>query len=107
MFSSSRIKGMVSVGGVTYRIVRVDRGRYAVYSLVDDSKLGTFRAVSPITAESDATDPELLERVGRMAIQSGRTSAVFNETPPPARVAPTIESAEEEAPLTPLRRAPA
>jgi hypothetical protein len=107
MFSSSRIKGMVNVGGVTYRIVRVDRGRYAAYSLVDDQKLGTFRAVSPITAESDATDPELLERVGRMAIRSGRTSTVFNETPPPAKVAPTTEPVEEEAPLTPLRRAPA
>jgi hypothetical protein len=98
---------MVTVGGVTYRIERVDRGRYAAYSLVDDSKLGTFRALSPIQAESDATDPELLERVGRMAIQSGRTSSVFNPTPPPPAVAPKSEATEEEAPLTPLRRAPA
>jgi hypothetical protein len=103
----SRIKGMVTVGGVTYRIERVDRGRYAVFSVVDDTKLGTFRALSPIAAENDATDPALLERVGRMAIQSGRTSSVFNETPPPATVAPNVDAAEEEAPLTPLRRAPA
>jgi hypothetical protein len=98
---------MVTVGGVTYRIERVDRGRYAVYCLLDDKKLGTFRTLSPIVAESDATDPALLERVGRMAIQSGRTSSVFNETPPPPAVAPSVEPAEEEAPLTPLRRAPA
>jgi hypothetical protein len=98
---------MVTVGGVTYRIERVDRGRYAVFSVVDDTKLGTFRALSPIAAENDATDPALLERVGRMAIQSGRTSSVFNETPPPATVAPNVDAAEEEAPLTPLRRAPA
>ncbi len=98
---------MVTVGGVTYRIERVDRGRYAAFSLVDDTKLGTFRAISPIAAESDATDPLLLERVGRMAIQSGRTSSVFNETPPPPAVAPIAEPVEEEAPLTPLRRAPA
>lgn len=98
---------MVTVGGVTYRIERVARGRYAAYCLLDDKKLGTFRAVSPIVAESDATDPALLERVGRMAIQSGRTSSVFNETPPPPAVAPTAEPVEEEAPLTPLRRAPA
>jgi hypothetical protein len=42
-----------------------------------------------------------------MAIQSGRTSSVFNETPPPPAVAPIAEPVEEEAPLTPLRRAPA
>ena len=107
MSRSNRIKGMVTVGGVTYRIERVDRGRYAAYCLLDDKKLGTFRAVSPILAESDAWDPALLERVGRMAIQSGRTSSVFHETPPPPTVAPTSEPAEEEAPLTPLRRAPA
>jgi hypothetical protein len=98
---------MVTVGGVTYRIERVDRGRYAAYCLLDDKKLGTFRAVSPLLAESDATDPSLLERVGRMAIQSGRTSSVFNEAPPPPAVAPAGEASEEEAPLTPLRRAPA
>jgi hypothetical protein len=107
MSRSNRIKGMVTVGGVTYRIERVDRGRYAAFSLVDDTKLGTFRAFSPITAESDATDPALLERVGRMAIQSGRTSSVFSPTPPPPGVAPSNEPSEEEAPLTPMRRAPA
>jgi hypothetical protein len=84
---SSRIKGMVIVDGVTYRIEKVDRGRYAVVCLLDDLKLGTFRAGMPVTAESDAVDPELLERVGRAAIQFGRTSSVFNETPPPPRVA--------------------
>jgi hypothetical protein len=104
---SNRIKGMVTVGGVTYRIERVDRGRYAAYSLLDDKKLGTFSARSPISAESDATDPALLERVGRMAIQTGRTSVVFNETPPPPTTAPSAQQEEEEAPLTPLRRAPA
>jgi hypothetical protein len=107
MSRSTRIKGMVTVGGVTYRIERVGRGRYAAYCLLDDKKLGTFRALSPITAESDATDPELLERVGRLAIQSGRTSSVFNETPPPPATAQGVQQDEEEAPLTPLRRAPA
>lgn len=98
---------MVTVGGVTYRIERVDRGRYAAFCLLDDKKLGTFRADSPIVAESDATDPALLERVGRLAIQSGRTSSVYNVTPPPPLAAPSAEPAEEEAPLTPMRRAPA
>lgn len=107
MSRSSRIKGMVNVGGVTYRIERVERGRYAAYCLLDDKKLGTFRAAGPIVAESDATDTELLERVGRMAIQTGRTSVVMNTTPPPPAVAPTSEPADDEAPLTPLRRAPA
>ncbi len=109
MSPSRRIKGMVIVGGVTYRIERVDRGRYAVICLLDDVKLGTFRAGTPITVEADALDPLLLERVGRAAIRSGRTSSVFNETPAAPSVAPSgaVEESEEQPPLTPLRRAPA
>jgi len=100
---------MVTVAGVTYRIERVDRGRYAAICLLDDTKLGTFRAATPITVESDARDRLLLERVGRAAIQSGRTSSVFNETPAPPLAAPEpkVQESEEQPPLTPLRRAPA
>jgi hypothetical protein len=100
---------MVTVDGVTYRIERVDRGRYVAVCLMDDSLVGTFRASVPIVVENDARDRALLERVGRAAIQSGRTSTVFNETPiPPPMVEPRSGEVEEEpAPLTPLRRAPA
>jgi len=101
------VKGMVTVDGVTYRIERIDQGRYAAFSLMDDSELGVFRTCVPIEVEDGAPDPSLLERVGRAAIRSGRTSSTFPSTPPPPITEDRAEPAEEQAPLTPLRRAPA
>jgi len=98
---------MVTVDGVTYRIERIERGRYAAISLLDDSTLGVFHTGTPIRVEGAAMDRMLLERVGRAAIRSGRTSSTFNSTPPPPITQDRAEPAEEEAPLTPLRRAPA
>ena len=98
---------MVTVDGVTYRIERIEPGCYAAISLVDDSRLGVFHTGVPIRIEGATVDPMLLERVGRAAIRSGRTSNVFNEAPPLPASDNRGEADEEEAPLTPLRRAPA
>ena len=98
---------MVTVDGVTYRIERLDRGCYAAISLVDDTRLGVFHTGVQVRVEGATADSVLLERVGRAAIRSGRTSNVFNEPPPAPATEKQAEADEEEPPLTPLRRAPA
>ena len=39
------VKGMVQVAGVTYRIVRVERGMYDVVRILDDQRVGQFRTI--------------------------------------------------------------
>jgi hypothetical protein len=69
------VKGMVQVGGTTYRIVRVERGLYEVIRILDDQSLGTFRA-RPAVHVTSGTDEELVLLVARAAIQTGKTSWV-------------------------------
>jgi hypothetical protein len=68
------VKGMVQVGGTTYRIVRLERGHYEVVRILDDASLGTFRARPAVTVTSG--DEELVLLVARAAIQTGKTSWV-------------------------------
>jgi hypothetical protein len=77
------VKGMVQVAGVTYRIVRIERGVYDVVRILDDQRVGQFRtiprvevtAASPAdatTAEPDATMAE----IAKAAVKWGKTSWV-------------------------------
>jgi hypothetical protein len=68
------VKGMVQVGGTTYRIVRVERGHYDVVRILDDERLGSFRARPKLTVTSG--DEEAVMVVARAAIQTGKTSWV-------------------------------
>jgi len=69
------VKGMVQVGGTTYRIVRLERGHYEVVRILDDASLGTFRA-RPSVHVTSGSDEELVLLVARAAIQTGKTSWV-------------------------------
>jgi hypothetical protein len=69
------VKGMVQVGGTTYRIVRLERGLYEVVRILDDASLGTFRA-RPSVQVTSGENEELVLLVARAAIQTGKTSWV-------------------------------
>ena len=69
------VKGMVQVGGTTYRIVRLERGLYEVVRILDDASLGTFRA-RPVVQVTSGSDEEIVLLVARAAIQTGKTSWV-------------------------------
>src|SRR6476659_9008108 len=43
--SAMECKGMVQFGGATYRIVKVYPGRYDVFRLLDDVRIGGFESV--------------------------------------------------------------
>jgi hypothetical protein len=71
------VKGMVQVAGVTYRIVRVERGMYDVVRILDDQRVGQFRTIPrvEVTAELGAGD-ETMAEIAKAAVKWGKTSWV-------------------------------
>lgn len=81
---------MIQVGGVTYRVERVEPHSYVVYRLLDDAKLGTFRTLPSLRLHPINCAVEVFRDVVRAAMRSARTSAVMH-------AAPVFEPDEEPA----------
>jgi len=108
MSSNRHIKGMVCVDEATYRLERVETGFYDVIRLSDEVCVGRFVIEGKVRLEPDGIEASLLRRIAREAIQRGKTSWLFHESPQAPRVTPNEpESGEESAPVTPRRLAPA
>jgi len=71
---ASKVKGMVQLAGVTYRIVRVAHGAYSVVRICDDINVGSFRLAPALGIEAQGVEPALLREVARLAIHSAKTS---------------------------------
>jgi hypothetical protein len=68
------VKGMVQVGGTTYRIVRVKRGQYNVVRVLDDVGVGTFSAGKSFEMAPLGIDADLMREIARVAIQGAKTT---------------------------------
>ena len=70
------VRGMVQVDSITYRIVRFARGTYEVVRLLDDQKIGTFTLAGNrgVFTDAEGRAADIVREVGRLALQSGRTS---------------------------------
>ena len=73
---SSKVKGMVHLAGITYRIVRVKLGSYSVVRISDDLDVGSFHLAPELGIEARSVEPELLREVARLAIHTAKTSYV-------------------------------
>jgi hypothetical protein len=73
---ASKVKGMVQLAGVTYRIVRVAQGSYSVVRISDDSDVGCFHLAPTLGIEARGVEPALLREVARLAIHTAKTSYV-------------------------------
>jgi len=71
---ASKVKGMVQLAGVTYRIVRVERGSYSVVRICDDVDVGGFHLAPALGIEPRGIEPALLREVARLAIHTAKTS---------------------------------
>jgi len=91
-------RGMIQVGGVTYRIERCAPHRYSVVRLLDDLEVGTFRTFPNLRIQPTHVELALFGALVRAALRSARTSAVM-------QVAPAFKS-DEEAPASSGNRAP-
>jgi hypothetical protein len=70
------VKGMVQVGGITYRIVRAESHHYEVVRISDDVRVGTFQSRPPFEVNPTAIEVGLLREIARAAMKSAKTSWV-------------------------------
>lgn len=83
-------RGMIQVGGVTYRIERCSPHCYSVVRLLDDSEVGSFQTRPSLRITSLAIELATFRDVVRAAMRGARTSAVMHAVPvyvPPEEVA--------------------
>ena len=71
-----KVKGMVQLAGITYRIVRVSSGSYSVVRISDDLDVGDFHLAPTLGIEARRIEPALLREVARLAIHTAKTSYV-------------------------------
>ena len=71
---ASKVKGMVQLAGITYRIVRLERGSYSVVRISDDKNVGHFHLAPALGVEPLGVEPALLREVARLAIHTAKTS---------------------------------
>ena len=71
-----KVKGMVQLSGVTYRIVRVASGSYSVVRISDDTEVGMFSLAPALGIDARLIEPDLLREVARLAIHTAKTSYV-------------------------------
>lgn len=71
-----QVKGMVQVGGVTYRIVRIERGMYDVVRILDDQRVGQFRTIPRVEVTGATTSAETIAEIAKAAVKWGKTSWV-------------------------------
>lgn len=98
---SRKVKGMVQLAGVTYRIVRVALGTYSVVRISDDSDVGSFR-LPELAVEARSVEPALLREVARLAIHAAKTSSVGLPRPEE----PTADTSTEPQPPSPTPPSP-
>jgi hypothetical protein len=70
------VKGMVQVAGVTYRIVRIERGTYDAVRILDDQRVGQFRTIPRIEITSAVTPDDTMAEIAKAAVKWGKTSWV-------------------------------
>jgi hypothetical protein len=73
-------KGMVVVGGITYRVSKLYAGKYEVVRILDDQCVGTFESEPKLVVEPDGIEPELLSEIAITALKQGKVS--WSQRPP-------------------------
>jgi hypothetical protein len=64
---------MVSVLGLTYRIVPVADGAYDAVRVLDDVRMGSFEGHRPLDVSSTIGGDSLMRRIARAAVQTAQT----------------------------------
>ena len=67
---------MISVSGLTYRIIRVRSGFYQAVRLIDDVVMGTFSTVPSLRVQMTACDESTLREIALAALREAKTSWV-------------------------------
>jgi hypothetical protein len=95
---ASKVKGMVQLAGVTYRIVRLARGSYSVIRISDDLDVGRFHLAPALGIEPHGLEPALLREVARLAIHTAKTSYAGFARPDLAGLQAAVANAGRRSP---------
>lgn len=68
------VKGMVQVGGTTYRIERLSGGDYQAVRIADDQRVGTFRSFPRLLITTTSIHPVVMYEIAQAAIRAAKTS---------------------------------
>jgi hypothetical protein len=68
------VKGMVQVAGVTYRIVKIEQGKYEVIRILDEVRVGAFETVPRLRIHAAGVPIELVRQVTLTALKQAKIS---------------------------------
>jgi hypothetical protein len=74
-------KGVVVVGGTSYRVAKLHTGSYEVVRILDDRRVGTFESEPRVVVEPEGIDSELLREIAIAALRQAKIS--WSQRPPP------------------------
>ena len=66
------VKGMVQVGGKTYRIAKLARGQYEAIRIMDDVRVGTFQSEPKLNVRPEGIDVGLMVEIALAAVKGGK-----------------------------------
>jgi hypothetical protein len=68
------VKGMVQFDGATYRIVKVERGKYDVIRILDEVRIGSFETVPKLRVHPVSVAEKLLLGISMTALKQAKIS---------------------------------
>jgi hypothetical protein len=68
------VKGMVQVAGVTYRIVKIEHGKYEVIRILDELRVGGFEMLPRLRIHAADEHIELVRQVTMTALKQAKIS---------------------------------
>jgi hypothetical protein len=75
------VKGVVVVGRVSYRVTKLNAGKYEVVRILDDQRVGTFESEPRLVVEPEGIEPELLREIAIAGLKQAKIS--WSQRPPP------------------------
>jgi len=70
----ARGKGMVLVAGKTYRIAKIERGKYEVFRIADDARVGSFDSAPRLSVRPEGIEEKLLVEIALAALKAAKVS---------------------------------
>ena len=97
------VKGMIQFDGSTYRIVKVDRGKYDVIRILDEVCIGTFETVPRLRVHAEGGAQKLLNDIAITALKQAKISwqNMPSQRPPKPPSSAKVPAARPSRPRSP------
>jgi hypothetical protein len=92
---------MVQFGGATYRIVKVEKGRYDVIRILDEVKIGHFETVPRLRVHPQGVPEKLLLDISLTAMKQAKISWQNMRAPRVPKSTPSLKPPSSRPPRGP------